>query len=1110
MSDNDATTTVVDEWAREGLRPRHSTEYLIPRGVALDVARQRGYESVSSDDGINRRLPGKGWSASVQKQYELPNQWALTIPLFELDSRRKPQSWQIRLDTPRVSDGRKAKFETPGGGGRGRGEGLIPIPEVHPSQRSAVIEPSTVLVVTEGVVKGDSMISALHRENAADRFAVTSITGVWMGFESGSKRDDGRDSLMGAFVDRIPLDGRQVVLVWDADARSNPGVAQPLLRFARLLESSGAKVRVARIEPLNGDAKAGVDDHLAAGAAIIPILDDADPLASVAEELAKLGAAFSTVSKPKKPRPFENEDVEALLDQTGWLESGADEIWRSPGETTGLGAELVLNKERRVQHLRVRDRALAQRLGTFPKGTVDAFQLIAMLGCGGDWKAAGKLCARFVDFQDLVDELAAAEDKGLSSQQIALIGQPTVREAIAAFRSDQTAKPVEFELTEDEYGITTLVTIGGPNHGIRLRKMERIEAGDGSVTLSPKLTNLTNWVAWRSRVETTKVIDSHGIAQDAGTAGKVTIELVRRDGRMYFATAEADRLTSLDRILNELDAGVAGPSLPKHDRFVMNALRQFAFDEQERTALYTSTGWTTTKDRRCIYLAGPRGGISAFGIVTPDEYRVGAGLGSEEGSLTPFQESMGFDSLPETHAELRAAAESIKAFVAIAAKRPDLGVAVLGALWAGPLRMERRAAVMIAAEPGAMKSAYLSRVGGFFSSMEPTGSDFAIDIDGASQASASSTALWHVDATCLADDFRLDSSAKDNDIKRGTLKLLAQGSYSGAARQRATQQGGNRSVPKRRDVTLITAEIPDGGTATLSRLVVVPIDRTTIAQHGANGGPAPIDDWVVDHALTGNARRAFGDYIRWLAETAEREAPADPLAWIREEADGTRGDLRQQLRHARAGEVVAVLATGWAMMRCWATQRGIDDLLPSEEEIQAALETLVASSAAETAEVNPGLLTMKAITELLESGRMHLTGSGGKEPQGVPMERVGWRWDPNADRGDGGWRGAGEHGGYIAIDSKRVVISSAGLQSARRAAGLGELKMAQIAAGLTGLVSKGTTPNTKIPAGLIAGEKPGSSYRPQGTVFDIDALGLADDETAELTTMAFSPAELAG
>lgn len=1093
------TVATDDAWPRAGVRPRQA-EYLIDRGVDLDVARERGYATILAD---NEPLPGRGWSRDVEEQYQLPMQQALTLPLYDLDSEQAPQSWQIRFDTPRTIDGRAAKFETPGGKGRAQGDGTIPIPEVHPSQREHVRNPDVPLLITEGVVKGDSIISALRRASKKDHVAVTSITGVWMGFQSAGSSDAEADRLIGAFAERIPLDGRDVILVWDADSRSNPGVAAPLVRFGRLLEDRGARVRVARIMPLNGDAKAGVDDHLAAGADIVTILDDCDPLAVVQAEVATLGPAVErAVAKVQKPRPYENENVTTLLGDVPWLEEDAAGIWRLPGTTGGQGAIVVWNEDRQVERLLVLDPALAEALGTYPKRAVDVFQIIMQLGCGGDWKAAHKLCARFDSLDDLVRELISEP-----SADVVALGQPSVVDAIESFRADpRRFAPVEFDLGRDEHGITTLVTVGGPNHGIRLMRMERMEDEAGAVTFKPHFTNLTTWVAWRSRVETTRVIDDHGVARDAGDGGKVTVDLVRADSRMFSATFEATRLTSLDRLLAELDAGVAGPSLPKHDRFVLNALRQLGFDEQERASVYTSTGWTMDGDGRPVYLGGPQGGVSARGIVSADEYRVGAGLGSEEGSLTPFQEAMGFDSIPETLADRRIAAESIRAFLAITPKRPDVGVAVLGALFAAPLRLDRRAAVMLAAQPQSRKSVYASRLGAFFSLMEPTGSDFSIDIDGASAASAASTALWHVDAVCMADDFRLDSSAAENAVKRGTLKLLAQGSYSGAGRQRATQQGGNRALPKRRDVTVITAEIPDGGLATLSRLVVVPIDRTTIAEYSPGGGPAPVDDWVVDHAITGNARRAFADYLRWLAERAEAEGGAKPLTWLRSEAGGIRQKLRQELRHARAGEVVAVLGTGWEMMRRWATERGFADLLPTAQQIRAALDQLIASSAAETAEANPGVLTVRALAELLQSGRLHLTASGGKEPTDVSLDRVGWRWDPNATQGDGGWRAVGEHGGYVAIDG-RVVITSAGMQAARRAAGLIELKMAQIAAGLEELVSAGTTPNAKIPARLLGGDTAGAWYRPQGSVFDAAVFGLVDD--ADVEPLPFLPEELA-
>src|SRR5690606_32603108 len=105
-------------------------------------------------------------SSAVKEAFAEDGQQTLVLPLYG-PMHTEPLTWQIRMDRPRVdAEGRPMKFETPGGGGRGTRDGSIPVPEVHPSQRRLVLDPGTPLIVTEGIVKGDAIISALRREGA--------------------------------------------------------------------------------------------------------------------------------------------------------------------------------------------------------------------------------------------------------------------------------------------------------------------------------------------------------------------------------------------------------------------------------------------------------------------------------------------------------------------------------------------------------------------------------------------------------------------------------------------------------------------------------------------------------------------------------------------------------------------------------------------------------------------------------------------------------------------------------------------------------------------------------------------------------------------------------
>jgi hypothetical protein len=98
----------------------------------------------------------------------------------------------------------------------------------------------------------------------------------------------------------VRLGGRRVIIVFDADAQTNPSVQEALRRAVTMLESLGAVVLVIYLPAVNGDGKAGVDDYLAAGGTV--------------KELRLMAAAYQPVDVGSE-RMSRDEKLRAALEE---------------------------------------------------------------------------------------------------------------------------------------------------------------------------------------------------------------------------------------------------------------------------------------------------------------------------------------------------------------------------------------------------------------------------------------------------------------------------------------------------------------------------------------------------------------------------------------------------------------------------------------------------------------------------------------------------------------------------------------------------------------------------------------------------------------------------
>src|SRR5829696_175766 len=190
---------------------------------------------------------------TIRRRSEVPTEFAqwqrrlgLLVPTHSPD--RVTSGHQLRPNKPiHRKNGNAPRYETPAGS-------RVTL-DVNPLMLEEVRHGGSDLWLTEGCKKVDSLTSRC--------LPTVGIIGVWNFAEPGSK---GKTPL--SCWDHVQLRDRQVIIVYDADARTNANVQEALRRLVAMLEKLGAVVLVVYLPAVNGDGKAGVDDYLAAGGTV--------------------------------------------------------------------------------------------------------------------------------------------------------------------------------------------------------------------------------------------------------------------------------------------------------------------------------------------------------------------------------------------------------------------------------------------------------------------------------------------------------------------------------------------------------------------------------------------------------------------------------------------------------------------------------------------------------------------------------------------------------------------------------------------------------------------------------------------------------------------------
>lgn len=226
------------------LAPEHESELVKGSAIAPKVVAARGYETETTKAQLKRL----GFSNSQGGI----GPW-LMIPMYGPGD-TIPATVQVKPTQPRPgANGKPVKYESP------RGAGVVL--DVNPLAQGSLPDATVPLWITEGVKKGDAIVSAGG--------TAISLTGVW-GWKMGSLPHESWAT--------VALDGRDVYLAFDSDALDKTGVWDALSALEKFLTKRKANVKIITLPKLHGHAKTGIDDYLASGATLKEAQQHVGPL----------------------------------------------------------------------------------------------------------------------------------------------------------------------------------------------------------------------------------------------------------------------------------------------------------------------------------------------------------------------------------------------------------------------------------------------------------------------------------------------------------------------------------------------------------------------------------------------------------------------------------------------------------------------------------------------------------------------------------------------------------------------------------------------------------------------------------------------------------------
>jgi hypothetical protein len=260
-SANRASLVLEGDYGR--LLPQHE-QLLRDSAIHPAIARERGYISAIDEKAltdIGLRGQAADWIDDWDDMISIPQslRWggrsatpvslcpSLAFPIWGIDG--EIAYWMARPDIPRRDKSLKlVKYERPMASPN--------VLDVHPRSREHVLDPSEKLYITEGTRKVDAAVSV--------GLCCIGVLGVW----SWRHRNPEEKSVPLDDFDSIPLEGRQVVIVYDSDVATKEGPRGACRELRDFLASRGAQVTVSLLPAGPDGSKVGLDDFLAASGSV--------------------------------------------------------------------------------------------------------------------------------------------------------------------------------------------------------------------------------------------------------------------------------------------------------------------------------------------------------------------------------------------------------------------------------------------------------------------------------------------------------------------------------------------------------------------------------------------------------------------------------------------------------------------------------------------------------------------------------------------------------------------------------------------------------------------------------------------------------------------------
>jgi hypothetical protein len=186
------------------LAAHHRTMLVQESSIKPKVIEARGYRTVETKAELERLGFGRA-------QRNVPG---LLLPIYAPGG--EISLYQLRPDEPRIKNGRPVKYETPGGSRMAL--------DVHPFAREKLGDPSVPLFITEGIKKGDALVS--------QGLCAVALVGVWNW--RGTNEHGGKTAL--PEWEYVALNDREVYIVFDSDVMLKQQVYTALARLKPFLE----------------------------------------------------------------------------------------------------------------------------------------------------------------------------------------------------------------------------------------------------------------------------------------------------------------------------------------------------------------------------------------------------------------------------------------------------------------------------------------------------------------------------------------------------------------------------------------------------------------------------------------------------------------------------------------------------------------------------------------------------------------------------------------------------------------------------------------------------------------------------------------------------------